>query len=422
MHALAKSATGIAGLDELTFGGLPAGRPSLVCGAAGCGKTIFAISYLVNGAVKFGEGGVFMSFEERAVDLEANVASLGYDLSDLVAKKQLAIDHVHIERSEIEESGDYDLEGLFVRLAHAIDAVGAKRVVLDTIEALFSGLTDTAVLRAEIRRLFGWLKDRGVTAIITAERGDGTLTRYGIEEYVSDCVILLDNRVTEQVTTRLLRVIKYRGSAHGTNEYPFLIDADGISVLPITSAGRASHIGRNDFDRHRRPRRDARGQGLLRRVEHPDFRACGNRQIHVWSLVRQCGLRTRQACVVLRLRRVAGPDRAEHEVGRHRVEASRRGRTARVRGRATESVRIRDAPGAHEPRHRTLQTRRHRGRSDFGIPGTRVRDPCDAHTPRGHLQGQGHHGAVHQSVFVRRCDERQRSQRVVNDGHMVVAE
>jgi len=237
MQALEKSATGIAGLDELTFGGLPAGRPSLICGGAGCGKTIFAISYLVNGAIKFDEGGVFMSFEERAADLEANVASLGYDLSDLIAKKQLAIDHVHIERSEIEESGDYDLEGLFVRLAHAIDSVGAKRVVLDTIEALFSGLTDSVVLRAEIRRLFAWLKDRGVTAIITAERGDGTLTRYGIEEYVSDCVILLDNRVTEQVTTRLLRVIKYRGSAHGTNEYPFLIDADGISVLPITSAG-----------------------------------------------------------------------------------------------------------------------------------------------------------------------------------------
>ncbi|HEY0233190.1 MAG TPA: circadian clock protein KaiC [Dokdonella sp.] len=242
MQALEKSATGIAGLDDLTFGGLPAGRPSLICGGAGCGKTLFAISYLVNGAVKFGEGGVFMSFEERAADLEANVASLGYDLSELVARKQLAIDHVHIERSEIEESGEYDLEGLFVRLAHAIDAVGAKRVVLDTIEALFSGLTDSVVLRAEIRRLFGWLKDRGVTAIITAERGEGTLTRYGIEEYVSDCVILLDNRVTDQVTTRRLRVVKYRGSAHGTNEYPFLIDADGISVLPITSAGLGHRI------------------------------------------------------------------------------------------------------------------------------------------------------------------------------------
>jgi circadian clock protein KaiC len=237
MQRLEKSATGIAGLDELTYGGLPAGRPSLICGGAGCGKTIFAITYLVNGVAKYGEGGVFMSFEERAVDLEENVASLGYDLSEMVADRRLAIDHVHIERSEIEQSGEYDLEGLFVRLAHAIDSVGAKRVVLDTIEALFSGLSDTAMLRAEIRRLFAWLKERGVTAIITAERGDGTLTRYGIEEYVSDCVILLDNRVVDQVTTRLLRVVKYRGSAHGTNEYPFLIDAEGISVLPITSAG-----------------------------------------------------------------------------------------------------------------------------------------------------------------------------------------
>jgi circadian clock protein KaiC len=234
---LAKTPTGISGLDELTLGGLPTGRPTLLCGAAGCGKTLFAMTFLVNGAVRYGEHGVFMSFEERAADLSANVASLGYDTDALIAAKKIAIDHVRIERSEIEQSGEYDLEGLFVRLNYAIDAVGAKRVVLDTIEALFSGFTDSAVLRAELRRLFAWLKDKGVTAIITAERGDGQLTRYGIEEYVSDCVILLDNRVQEQVTTRRLRVVKYRGSAHGTNEYPFLIDDEGISVLPITSAG-----------------------------------------------------------------------------------------------------------------------------------------------------------------------------------------
>lgn len=233
---LPKTPTGIKGLDALTMGGLPAGRPTLLCGAAGCGKTLFAMTFLVNGATEFDEPGVFMSFEERARDLEANVASLGYDVADLVDKRKLVIDHVHIERSEIEESGDYDLEGLFVRLNYAIDAIGAKRVVLDTIEALFSGLDDDGILRAELRRLFAWLKDKGVTAIITGERGDGQLTRYGIEEYVSDCVILLDNRVEEQVTTRRLRVVKYRGSAHGTNEYPFLIDQHGISVLPITSA------------------------------------------------------------------------------------------------------------------------------------------------------------------------------------------
>ncbi|QPF83802.1 circadian clock protein KaiC [Bradyrhizobium genosp. L] len=239
---LPKTATGIDGLDDLTLGGLPVGRPTLLCGSAGCGKTLFGMTFLVNGATQFDEAGVFMSFEEREQDLAANVHSLGFDLEGLISKKMLAIDYVRIERAEIEESGEYDLEGLFVRLGHAIDTIGAKRVVLDTIEALFSGLADTTILRAELRRLFGWLKEKGVTAIITAERGEGQLTRFGIEEYVSDCVILLDNRVQEQVVTRRLRVVKYRGSAHGTNEYPFLIDDEGISVLPITSAGLSHSI------------------------------------------------------------------------------------------------------------------------------------------------------------------------------------
>ena len=233
---LPKARTGIAGFDDVTFGGLPAGRPSLVCGAAGCGKTLFAVTALVNGATLFGEPGVFMSFEERAQDLAANVASLGYDLDALMAEGKLAIDHVRVERSEIEETGEYDLEGLFIRLGYAVDSIGAKRVVLDTIETLFAGLSDATILRAELRRLFGWLRDRGLTAIITGERGEGQLTRQGLEEYVSDCVILLDNRVEDQITTRRLRVVKYRGSAHGTNEYPFLIDDQGISVLPVTSA------------------------------------------------------------------------------------------------------------------------------------------------------------------------------------------
>ncbi len=239
---LPKVPTGVAGLDEITLGGLPARRPTLLCGAAGCGKTLFAMTFLVNGAARYGEAGVFMSFEERSEDLAANVASLGYDVDTLIAHKKLVIDHVRIEPSEIEVSGDYDFEPIFVRLGYAIDQVGAKRVVLDTVEALFSGFTDQAVLRAELRRLFNWLKDRGVTAIITGERGDGQLTRYGIEEYVSDCVILLDNRVFDQVTTRRLRIVKYRGSSHGTNEYPFLIDDRGISVMPITSAGLAHKI------------------------------------------------------------------------------------------------------------------------------------------------------------------------------------
>jgi circadian clock protein KaiC len=234
---LPKSPTGIEGFDQITTGGLPKGRPTLVCGSAGCGKTLFAMSFLVNGATKFDEPGVFMSFEESNDELAENVASLGYDLPALIEKKKIVLDHVRVERSEIEETGDYDLEGLFVRLGFAIDSIGARRVVLDTIESLFSGLSNQSILRAELRRLFRWLKDRGVTAVITGERGEGSLTRQGLEEYVSDAVILLDHRVVEQVSTRRLRVVKYRGSAHGTNEYPFLIDEDGMAVLPITSMG-----------------------------------------------------------------------------------------------------------------------------------------------------------------------------------------
>jgi circadian clock protein KaiC len=237
VESLPKAPTGIAGLDEVTFGGLPRGRPTLVCGGAGSGKTLFAIEFLLRGALEFDEPGVFMAFEETEQDLAQNVSSLGFDLEDLIAQKKLAIDHVHIERSEIEETGEYDLEGLFVRLGAAIDEVGAKRVVLDTLESLFSGFSNPALLRAELRRLFRWLKDRGVTAVITGERGEGAFTRQGLEEYVSDCVILLDHRVMDQISTRRLRVVKYRGTSHGTNEYPFLIDEQGISVLPLTSLG-----------------------------------------------------------------------------------------------------------------------------------------------------------------------------------------
>lgn len=235
LKTLPKSPTGITGLDEITGGGLPKGRPTLICGSAGCGKTLFSIEFIVHGALYYNEPGVFMAFEEKADELTLNVASLGFDLAQLQADKLIRIDHVHIERHEIEETGEYDLEGLFIRLDYAIDSIGAKRVVLDTIENLFSGLTNQGVLRAEIRRLFEWLKTKGVTTIITGEKGEGTLTRYGLEEYVSDCVILLDHRVSNQISTRLLRVVKYRGSLHGTNEYPFLIDEKGISVLPVTS-------------------------------------------------------------------------------------------------------------------------------------------------------------------------------------------
>jgi circadian clock protein KaiC len=234
---LPKSPTGIPGMDQITGGGLPKGRPTLVAGGAGSGKTLFAMEFLVNGATHYDEPGVFVAFEENADDLAQNVASLGFDLKKLSRQKKLIVDHVHVERSEIEETGDYDLEGLFIRLGHAIDSIGAKRVVLDTIEVLFSALSNQGILRAELHRLFRWLKDKGVTAVITAERGNGTMTRFGLEEYVADCVITLDHRVNEQVSTRRLRIVKYRGTLHGTNEYPFLIGRHGISVLPITSLG-----------------------------------------------------------------------------------------------------------------------------------------------------------------------------------------
>jgi len=232
---LPKSPTGIIGLDEITGGGLPTGRPTLIAGSAGCGKTMLAMEFIIRGATQFGEPGVFMMFEESAEELTTNIRSLGFDLDKLVAQKKIVLDHVHIERSEIEETGEYDLEGLFIRLGYAIDSIKAKRVVLDTLEALFAGLPNHAILRAELRRLFRFLKDRGVTAVITGEKGDASITRFGLEEYVADCVITLDHRVDDQISTRRLRVVKYRGTGHGTNEYPFIIGERGISVLPITS-------------------------------------------------------------------------------------------------------------------------------------------------------------------------------------------
>lgn len=264
-HGIEKAPTGIAGLDEVLNGGLPRGRPTIITGRAGCGKTLLSMEFLVRGAREFGEPGVFVAFEESSKELVQNMASLGFDVAGLEVQKKLLLEHVHVERSEIEETGEYDLEGLFIRLAYAIDQVGAKRIVLDTLEALFAGLPNQMILRAELRRLFRWLKDRGMTAVITAERGDGTLTRHGLEEYVSDCVILLDHRVENELTTRRLRVVKYRGSAHGTNEYPFLIGETGISLLPITSLG-LSHTVSDERISTGVPRLDAMlgGEGYYR--------------------------------------------------------------------------------------------------------------------------------------------------------------
>src|ERR1051325_10075436 len=238
-----KAATGIQGLDEITGGGLPRGRPTLVCGGPGCGKTILAMEFLMNGARLYHEPGVFLSFHHSVEDLTLNFASLGFDPRPLRARKQILLDYVRVEPGEIQETGWYDLDGLFIRLGHAIDSIGAKRVVLDTIETLFAGLSDTRMLRGELRRLFNWLRKKGVTAIVTGERGNGGLTRHGLEEYVTDCVILLDHRVVEQNATRRLRIVKYRGSSHDGDETPFFIDSTGISVLPISSLGLQHRVG-----------------------------------------------------------------------------------------------------------------------------------------------------------------------------------
>ncbi|HMO57317.1 MAG TPA: circadian clock protein KaiC [Roseiflexaceae bacterium] len=242
-HVLQKAPTGIHGIDEITNGGLPRGRPTLVCGSAGCGKTLLAMEFLIHGALEYAEPGVFIAFEETADELTRNVASLGYDLELMGEQNQLVVETIHVDRSEIEETGEYDLEGLFIRIGFAIDSIGAQRIVLDTIEALFSSFANEAILRAELRRLFRWLKERGVTAIVTAERGNQALTRHGLEEYVADCVILLDHRVDDEISTRRLRMVKYRGSTHGTNEYPFFIGEHGITVLPLTSASLEYEVG-----------------------------------------------------------------------------------------------------------------------------------------------------------------------------------
>lgn len=238
---LEKIPSGIKGFDDITGGGLPKGRPSLISGGPGCGKTLFAMEFIIRGIADHNEPGVFVAFEENIDDLKKNFKSMGFDLDDLVRQKKLVLDHIAIERTEIEETGEYDLEGLFIRLGAMIDEVGAKRIAIDTLETIFSGFKNEGVLRSELHRLFHWLKDRGVTAVVTGERGDRSITKYGLEEYVADCVITLDHRLMNQIATRRLRIVKYRGSIHGTDEYPFLISSDGISVLPITSMSLTHH-------------------------------------------------------------------------------------------------------------------------------------------------------------------------------------
>ena len=296
-----KTPTGIEGLDEITNGGLPTGRTTLVCGSAGSGKTVIGMEFLVHGILDYGEPGVFMAFEETEKDLTQNVASFGYDLEQLQKDGKLAIDHVFIERSEIEETGEYDLEGLFIRLGNAVDTIKAKRVVLDTIEVLFAGLKNQSIIRAELRRLFRWLKDRGLTAIVTGERGEGMLTRYGLEEYVADCVILLDHRVTEQISTRRLRIVKYRGSLHGTDEYPFLMGE-------TRNFGAAHYLGwpepygfdRTDFLGSCRPGRDVGRQRIFPRQQHSGLRHGRDGQVQFGDDFSEGGLRTGRAGAVFR--------------------------------------------------------------------------------------------------------------------------
>ena len=318
MSVLPKCPTGVTGFDEITHGGLPKGRPALICGGAGCGKTLFSMEFLVRGADKFNERGVFLAFEETEEELTKNVASLGFDLKRLIREKKVRVDYVHIDRSEIEETGEFDLEGLFIRLNHAIDSIGAKRVVIDTPEALFAGLPNEMLLRAELRRLFRWLKEKGVTAVITAERGERSLTRYSLEEYVADCVVLLDNRVVDQIMTRRIRVVKYRGSIHGTNEYPFLIGEKGISVLPVTSAG-LNHEAGTGRVASGIPRLDTMlgGRGFYRGSSVLVSGAVRHRQEHHCSAVRGSDVRGRGPGGLFCVRGIAIANHAEHEIRGH---------------------------------------------------------------------------------------------------------
>lgn len=291
--------SGIKGLDEITRGGLPKGRPSLIAGGPGCGKTLFAMEFIARGITQYNEPGVFIAFEEKIDDLKKNFGSMGFDLDDLVKKKKLALDHIHIDRSEIEETGEYDLEGLFIQIGSLIDEVKAKRIAIDTLEAIFSGFQNTGILRSELRRLFLWLKDKGITAVITGERGDDMLTRYGLEEYVADCVITLDHRIQNQIATRRLRVVKYRGSVHGTDEYPFLIGTEGILVLPITSLS-LLHTASTDRVSSGIPRLDAMlgGKGYYRGSSILISGQAGTGKTSLAATFAEAACRRKEKCIV----------------------------------------------------------------------------------------------------------------------------
>ena len=373
---ISKTSSGNPGVDEITGGGLPTGRPTLVCGSAGSGKTLFAMEFLVRGALEHGEPGVFVAFEESETDLAENVASLGFDLVDLCDKGLLRIDHVRIQRSEIEETGEYDLDGLFIRLGEAIDSIGAKRVVLDTIEVLFAGLSNHVLVRSELIRLFRWLKDRGITALTNAERGDGSLTRHGLEEYVSDCVIALEHRVANGIATRRIRVVKYRGTAHGTDEHPFLIDESGFQVLPITSLG----------------------------LEHP-------------AVTERISTGIRDVDEMLG---GAGADPPQHALDRSRPGDGARPPAVADRELAADQPRARGAPGPHAPHAPDPSTSGGDHRSDHELLVGRVggRHPLDADAPGRPVEDQGDHRRVHQAGQRPRSRVGARCDGLVADGHV----
>jgi circadian clock protein KaiC len=384
---LPKTPTGIRGLDEITRGGLPKGRPTLVCGGPGSGKTMLALTFLVQGALHFDEPGVLMTFEENEEEIASDVASLGFDLPQLIEAKRLAIDYVRVERNEIEETGEYDLEGLFVRLDHAIRTVGARRVVLDTIESLFGGLKNDVILRSELRRLFRWLKDQGVTAVITGERGDGALTRQGLEEYVSDAVILLDHRVHDQVSTRRLRVVKYRGSYHGTNEYPFLIDADGISVLPVSSLA-LEHEAPLERIPSGVPRLDEMlsGQGYYRGSTILVSGTAGTGKTSLAAHFLDAACRRGERCLCFLFEESPRQPPQEHALHRHRPRAVGGERTPAVPCGPAVALRARDPSRQHAQRRGEFQADcdRHRpgDESDDGGDLRRRSGDADAHDLR----------------------------------------
>ena len=373
---LPKCPTGIHGLDEITFGGLPRGRPTLVCGGAGCGKTLLGMEFLVRGATEFDEPGVCLSFEETAEELTSNVASLGFDVAGLVARKKLAIDHVYLERSLIEEAGEYDLEALFVRLGHAVDSIGAKRVLLDSVEALFAGLENESVLRSELRRLFRWLKERNLTAIVTGERGQGTLTRHGLEEYISDCVILLDHHVTETVLTRRLRIVKYRGSTHGTNEYPFLIEDDGISVLPVTSID-LKHAASNERVSTGVPALDAMfgGKGYFRGSSILVSGTAGTGKTSLAAHFVDAACARGERCAFFSFEESAEPDHPQYAVHRNRPGALGRQGPAALSCRPADDVWPGNAPGQDPQDHQGDQPQHRGGGPGYRIAALRHRDP-----------------------------------------------